>query len=88
MTSPPMARCCKHADCGGVTHQNGRYEVRAGSAPIQGTADSYPKEGAGGLNARTAGATLSLRAHHSPLNVLKDNTIVAVIEHVQMNTRT
>jgi hypothetical protein len=22
------AWCCKHGDCGGVTHQNGQYEVR------------------------------------------------------------
>ena len=29
-----QAWCCKHADCGGITHQNGRYEVRAGATPI------------------------------------------------------
>ena len=26
--------CCAHADCGGVTHQNGRYEVRAVSVKL------------------------------------------------------
>ena len=27
--------CCTHADCGGVTQQNGRFEVRAGNAPTK-----------------------------------------------------
>lgn len=44
------AWCCAHGDCGGVTHQNGRYEVRAGSSPIKDPQGdqvvSYPKLGA------------------------------------------
>ena len=48
--------CCKHHDCGGVTLQNGRYEVRAGSNPIPNpqpatVADSWLKPGKrAGLN--------------------------------------
>ena len=33
--SAAKAWCCAHADCGGVTQQHGRYEVRAGNAPIK-----------------------------------------------------
>ena len=43
--------CCHHDDCGGVTHQNGRFEVRSGSFPIPHFGDgesSFPREGAGG----------------------------------------
>lgn len=43
--------CCAHSDCGGITHQNGRYEVRAiSSLSPDGTASSYPREGAAPLN--------------------------------------
>lgn len=44
------AWCCQHGDCGGVTHQNGRYEVRAGGCTIPNpsgstSAASYPRSG-------------------------------------------
>jgi hypothetical protein len=49
--------CCAagHTDCGGVTFQDGRYEVRAGSNPVpspagSGTPTSYPRANAGRLN--------------------------------------
>jgi len=51
-----VAWCCAagHSDCGGVTHQNGRYEVRAGSDPIPNSAppapSSYPRAGRESLN--------------------------------------
>lgn len=53
-SSLPAAKawCCKHRDCGGITHQNGRYEVRNGGKPIVDPSPnlqgSYPKDGAGG----------------------------------------
>ena len=45
-----QAWCCKHSDCGGITHQNGRYEVRAGATPIANpggstAASSYLRKG-------------------------------------------
>ncbi len=50
--SAAKAWCCKHEDCGGVTHQNGRYEVRHGGSPIHDPATnlegSWPKAGAAG----------------------------------------
>jgi len=43
--------CCAHSDCGGITHQNGRYEVRAISQLYQDpAADSYPRSGTAPLN--------------------------------------
>jgi len=43
--------CCLHRDCGGVTHQNGKFEVRAGAVPIQNPAgatqaSSWPRKNA------------------------------------------
>ena len=54
--SEAQSWCCLHADCGGVTHQNGRFEARAGGEPItnppnSGSADSWARVGADhGLN--------------------------------------
>eukprot|EP00656_Telonema_subtile_P011229 TRINITY_DN15534_c0_g1_i1.p1 TRINITY_DN15534_c0_g1~~TRINITY_DN15534_c0_g1_i1.p1 ORF type:complete len:866 (+),score=187.31 TRINITY_DN15534_c0_g1_i1:142-2739(+) len=47
-----QAWCCKHADCGGVTHQDGRFEVRAGSSLIRDQPDvsSFPRAGQIALN--------------------------------------
>jgi hypothetical protein len=46
--------CCNHTDCGGVTHQNGQYEVRADGCPVmdaRNVSSSFPKAGAcGGMN--------------------------------------
>jgi hypothetical protein len=48
--------CCLHVDCGGVTWQNARYEVRAGTQlitdknPASHLQGSFPKRGANGIN--------------------------------------
>ena len=34
--------CCEHADCGGVTYQDGKYEARKGSTPVPAGSPSPP----------------------------------------------